>query len=181
MAERLGAGSFLGRTSMRASGASLHVEEAIYGPGLRLPAHEHAHAHLCFVLEGCYEESVENRPQRRSPVDLIWYPPGAVHAERHLEGGRHLLIELGAELVDPLVEHGLPTSVRVLRAPELVAAARRVVLELRRREDAGGLALESGVAELLSGLCRDQRPRRVAEPAWMARVDERLRVDFRTA
>lgn len=179
MAERLGAGTFLGRTSIRAASGALQVQEAAYGAGMRLAAHEHERAHLCFVLEGSYEEAVEGRTRSRAPLDLIWYPAGAVHAEHHRGAGRHLLIELAGELVLPLMEGGLPIDVRARRSPELVATARQVVLELRRCEDTGGLALEALVAELLSGLCSNRRPRGGGEPVWMARVDERLRASYR--
>ena len=127
---------------------------------MSLPRHEHAHAHLCVVLAGSYEERLGQRSLARERLDAVWYPAGVDHAERHGPRGHHLILDVDERHTD-----GLPRDVRALQVPGALGAALRLAASLRDRDADDELDRRALTLELLGAARGPARPRRTA-PAW---------------
>ena len=187
-------GQFFGRRRRHHEAAGFLISESRYAASERLPDHAHRRAHLCFVVSGRYTEQTADGEAGRRPGDLLFYPPGADHAETHHEPGRHLLVELAEPLLDrlrPLPGGRAPLETRGGRARW---TAGRLLGEVGRREEAAALALEGLVLQLLAEVARaradQERPpwvdaarrllrRRIASPPDTAELARRLGLSSR--
>jgi len=64
MSRTLAPGRYLGARQSSYSDSNCYVEEAAYRDGDRLPAHDHAAAHVCYVLAGRYSERFAPKGRR---------------------------------------------------------------------------------------------------------------------
>lgn len=81
------AGVYLGDARRRWQFSRVLLTETTYEGSARLELHAHERAHLCIVLDGCYEETVGRGTDVRTPGMALYLPAGWAHAEHHHRGG----------------------------------------------------------------------------------------------
>jgi AraC family transcriptional regulator len=129
-----------------------------YAPGLRLRRHAHEQAHFCFVVHGTYEEDLCGYRRKRQREDLLFYPPDTPHGEDHPTGSRHLVVEVGQPTWSRANEAcSIAKEPLELRSLHGRAIARRLIGELRRKDDLTQLEIEALVLELLVETARGSR------------------------
>jgi AraC family transcriptional regulator len=166
-------GAYFGSRTHDYEASGFLLAESAYRRSEALPMHSHDNAHFCLVLSGSYTEQLESGEAERRPGDLIFYPAGVDHAERHHSRGRHFMIDLGAAVASRLQsaddqepwtsDHGATR-----------AAATRVFAEFRRARRIGTTTMRDLVDDLVAtAVARElDRPRR---PDWLGDVESRLR------
>ncbi len=170
------ADGFHGRMRCERRTPSARVVLSAYDARTELAAHGHPAAHLCVPLRGRYRERVAGRQVERAPFDVVWYSPGAEHAEVFHEPGVHLLVEL----VAPGHEVRRDPVDTLPGAPVLAGVVR--LLRLATDPSADTLALDDAVADVVARA--DIEPGRREErtpPGWLARVEEAVHDRFREA
>lgn len=171
MSTRLAAGRYLGQAlASPVTAPGLRAVASRYPAGARLSEHEHEHAHLCAVLQGHYEERVGGRTHERRALDVVWYPAGIGHAERHGPNGLHLIVDVDAAA--PLAAE-LPRDVVELGAPALGWSAARLERALRDPDADDELDRRALLLELAAAPLRERTPA-LREPSWMGRVERHL-------
>jgi AraC family transcriptional regulator len=155
------------------------LSETVCAPGLELARHSHEHAGFCVVLQGGFVEHRERKERLYQPSDIIFRPPGALHANHFLSvGGRCLNIEITAESLQRLGERAAVFNCPAdFRGGFLSTLATRLHRELQQTDALSSLAIETLALELLIEAARDVQPLRQA-PRWLARVVELLRERF---
>lgn len=159
----------------------LRCAEALYPPGLRLPRHVHEKPSITVIAAGSLVE-LQGRALRPAACEagaVVLRPSGEPHGNDIGRGG---VVNLELELEPALLErYGLsiarpqvlsPAAARAL-APRL-----RWALALASRERTSALLVEALALELLALVL----PEPLCEPlpaAWLARVHDRIRDDFR--
>lgn len=139
-----------------------------YPSGLHLDRHEHERAHLCLVLSGSYEESLEGRRELRGPMSLVYYPPQCPHAETHRKSGKHLLIEWDDDWARRHDFHGrLPDGPLSIEDSPTVFALLRAYRDWQGSGDNRPSCVDATVAEALGGLARLSNLHWRREPRWM--------------
>jgi AraC family transcriptional regulator len=161
--------------------AGFVVSEGSYPPGMRIRRHDHAHASLCIVLAGGYEEGygVTGKSRRAMPGMVIVHPQGEHHQDTHDAVDTRLLT---AEIETDYLQ-ALGSELRVMddawhRTDFAIAAlAYRLLCEIARDDDVSGLVIESSVFEMLAAL-EKAGPVQDGDATWLRRVRERLEDDF---
>lgn len=179
MGLHLGSGSYLGRTRRARLARHFALVESEYAPRAELAEHAHARPYLCFVLAGEYEEEVCGREFECRPGTVLLHAGERSHHDRFgARGGRCFNVEL-----DPgwLRAH----APRALLADDVWQREPVACWPLLRRLHAGlderamsEPELERELARLLAALARNVEPPEA--PAWLAAVERRLRVGWRT-
>jgi len=152
------------------------ASESTYPARLALPRHSHAHAHLCLVLSGRYEETLAGAREARRPMMLIYYPPDCPHAESHHAPGRHFLVDWDEQWAARVgFDSTLLSRPAVVDPSAAVLAALRAFQLLHRGEAEARLHIEDALISILSEL--DASGPRLARraPKWLAAVMGRLR------
>jgi AraC family transcriptional regulator len=147
---------------------ALRVSEVEVPAGVRLGAHTHAAAQICFVLEGRYLETWPQGVQRLRPGSAFYRPAGQRHANRFgADPALALVVSFAPD--GPASRHALPAHPVPL--PLVRALRDEVRRELARADDGAALALE-GLALLLLGetVRWDGDPR--VEPPWLRHAVE---------
>ncbi|HYS53801.1 MAG TPA: AraC family transcriptional regulator [Thermoanaerobaculia bacterium] len=176
---RLPAGAYFGRTASTFSAPTFQLSESQYEDRQHLPLHSHENAHFCFVVHGTYTEQIDGHRVERRSRDLMFYPAGQPHAERHHDLNRHFLIELTPKIVAIGASACIPLdSVRDLRSAATRVMAGRLYRESSYPDAISGLAAEALLLELLALSGRDVKIRRAGGAAWLRRVEEVLRERF---
>lgn len=180
---KLKAGQFYGKTSQTLLADGFRFTEKAYSLSARLPRHAHELAHFCFVLSGSYSEQIGSREFERAPSALVYYPPEVSHAERHLTGGRHFLVEVDFKGLNKVREYGARLHEPVfLQNPSALVLASRLYEEFLRDDAFSPLALESITTELLISASRaNLRGADRTPPRWLARVKEMLHENYSAA
>lgn len=147
-----------------------------YGPGEKVPRHDHTFSHLCLILRGEVHQRYGDRPAiEGGPGTAFLTPAGEPHANAFGRRGAELLsLCLEKDAADFLRADGVDLSVRDCRpigaASPLVA---RLVAALRA-ERPSALALYGLSLEVLAGVIGKPEP----DPAaWLAAVRERIDAD----
>jgi AraC family transcriptional regulator len=178
MPEKLPAGAFYGQTICAREVTGFRLTECRFVPGTRIPAHEHAAAHICVVMEGQYVESYGRRVRCCTPRTVILHPDGEIHAG-HIspQGARDLAVEVLPQRLTKIVQ-----DLRVLHEPAEFSGgvpARcglRLYKEFCMKDTASGLAIEAAIIELLVESARVQmRQQPGSPPPWLRRIHDRLR------
>lgn len=153
--------------------SGLRLLEAVHDPGQCIHPHAHSKATLLLSLGGEFSESVEGRPYGIQPLEVLWKPGGAVHANRYPLGARSFVIELDAEAL-ALADDDDRSWEDVWHGRDVPAA---ICLALYRRvfggEEPLAVDLEEAVVRLLEHI-RGKRLEDRAAPARIRRVRDRL-------
>jgi AraC family transcriptional regulator len=158
-------------------GGGMRVREALFAPEATLPAHDHGHGYLCFVLGGAFAER-SGRNETYATAGAVYYlPAGATHTNRFSRRGAHCLrIE-----IDPSATSLLGPDREAFEEPWFQSGGPRswMSLQLYHRAIEGCLGedeLTSYLAGMLPGE-RNAKPRKTGKrnsPSWLQRVRESL-------
>jgi AraC-like DNA-binding protein len=137
---------------------------------------------VTLVLRGAFEERFGHRPLECQRNGLLIKPPGEAHTNRYSrDGARSLLIHVP---VSALVRFG--KAARVYDSVRYFAygAANRLAIcaarEIGEGDDAGALAAEGLLLEMLAAVLRRSYPHANARDAWLRRAIDFLHAHFRT-
>lgn len=171
----------LGRTNygspqqLRSIGGMLVSTTRYAGDG-NLPLHEHDEAYLCLVAGGSYVQQASGRAADCETGLLLVHPEGHRHANRFSpQGARCLSIFPSHEFAASEGMQRLLGDHRALTLSEAPRLLARIERELAATDDAAPLALQSAIFELIALACRSGKDEQ--QPAWLARVLERLHDD----
>ena len=179
MSRTLAPGRYLGDRQSSYSDANCYIEESAYRDGDRLPVHDHAAPHICYVLSGRYSERFGRAWVDRQPFDLLYHPAHVAHAERHHGPGRHLLVEIDPRVLRRCAEAGsLPADPVRFRSRSSSRIVGRIRDELKNRDSFASLVVEGLLLELVAEIGRAPGPGRRSRPPWLPRVVECLREDL---
>jgi len=142
-----------------------------YDAGTRLRRHYHAQTYLCVVLGGRFEERCGHDDWECASGTLIFNPCAEPHQDRFGPAVQCINIEPTADWLTAVRDgNPLPDRPVYVRSPATVHGARRLAAEMRRRDEASILCIETLVLELVQELARlsiraasDSRPRWLAD------------------
>ena len=177
MVPLLAPGRFCGRAVRRAHAGSFLLEETGYRPRQRLEAHAHERALLCVVLEGSWRERSGGAPAECVPLDVLYRPPGEVHAQEFGERpARCFSLEIAPEVTARYADHTRALGQRLGGAASplqpLVARLRRELLE---GDALSPLAVEGLWLEIVATAGRARPGRGADRPGWLPRALDYLR------
>lgn len=177
MSRTLAPGRFLGDRQSSYVDSNCYIEESAYRDGDRLPVHDHAVPHVCYVLAGRYSERFCRSWIDREPYDVLFYPAHVAHSERHHGPGRHLLVQIDAPMLLRWEEAGtLPSSPVRFRSHTSAVIVGKIRREIRSGDGFSSLVVEGLLLELIAEIGRVGQP---AGPArWHKRVLELLHDDL---
>jgi len=154
---------------------------ADFPPSLHLPRHAHAQPTLAVILSGRFRKQLATDVQEAVPGSLITEPAGERHANWFgPEGARVVLLQpLEVEEDGEIPWRTLFGRPRAAADAGCTALAWRMARELTAPDDLSLLALEGLTLELLVSAARGSSVEPTNHPPrWLARVEERLRVEF---
>jgi AraC family transcriptional regulator len=152
---------------------AVRVEDVEVPAGVRLAGHGHDAPHLCFLMDGEFEERHLGRWRTMSPGTLRSSPAGDEHDLVFRARSRCLLVFIHG--APGGITPQLPAERRFHSAPRIQSLAQAVSRSLTRPRDASPLALEAQVLELLAAALLPQRRRGAAvPPRWLTRVRDRI-------
>jgi AraC family transcriptional regulator len=182
MSGTLDNGAFYGGVRAERAVGGLTLAETGYGPGFRVPPHDHAHPFFCLSLRGSFSERFERTRWKATPSTIFYHPAGAEHAEEFgEEGGRLFNIQLGPDWLARLGEYDIRPLQRQLRSTggRMTRIAVGILREFRTGDPASRLAIDGLVLALLGLVVRggEEPPGRLrgARPGWLDRVEALLR------
>jgi AraC family transcriptional regulator len=181
--DRLGAGSYFGRTLRRRVADGLILTETRYPAGLKLPRHAHAQPYFCLVLAGSFMESDASNARECRPADCLVHRAGSTHSDAfHRRGARCFNVELAPEWMTRVGPHKWqaegPTTVAGDAATWLVG---QIYREFRLMDSCSPMALEGLVLALLAEAIRgSKRPVARGLPPWLARARDLIDDCFAT-
>lgn len=155
-------------------------------PGFRAPAHEHARAFFCILLDGALEYRTRRGANGLRPLLNVFYPAGTVHsAVAGGRGARIVTLEVLPEWTRRAEDYlSLPEVPTPLELEDGAFAAGRLLRELDAPEPCSQVAVEGLALELLAAASRAARPgggaacRRRTPPSWVRRAEEQLHERF---
>jgi AraC family transcriptional regulator len=165
----LAPGSYFGRCDRTRRAGTLVLRRTVYGALEEVPAHAHAEAYLCLVLAGAFRERSRRGELEVRAGAAVLHPSGETHEDRF---GERPAACLNVALAPGWCELG---PVEALHAPSggVGPLVWKLAREFDEEDDASELSIEGLTLELLAALLRAGRERG-PEPAWLARVAERL-------
>lgn len=154
------------------------VTAGVHGAGSSLPRHEHSRPTLCCVIHGRFTEYVPGHAMDCTTGTVKITPAAEPHWNRFAAcETRGLMIE-----IDPDRFVDRPTVARALVSPlkldggEFAGLARAVLRESAMADDAGAVALEGTLLELIAGVAREAAPRaEPARPRWVSDARDIIR------
>jgi AraC family transcriptional regulator len=155
------------------------IVDASMPAGLCAPLHLHERAYFTLILHGGFEEQYGSRALNVAAGTMNFVPSGTPHRTRS-HGVRFMRMEfpdsvlaLACALAPILEQPALFTH------PMSVSLARRVVAEVRSRDDGWRLVVQGLLIELLGHVVRDESssPAR-RTPRWLRDVREQLDADW---
>lgn len=156
------------------------VTSGVHPAGTALPRHEHARPTLCCVLRGRFTEYVPGRAMDCTTGTVKVTPAAEPHWNRFDAcETRGLMIEIDpSRFADrPMVARALESRLK-LDGGEFDGLARAVLRESAEPDDAGVVALEGTLLELLAGIAREASPRPGhAQPRWLSEAREIIRAE----
>jgi AraC family transcriptional regulator len=135
--------------------AGFRLFEVEYRASLDLRPHFHPHGHLIYVIDGVYAETAAAGTIELAAKSLYYLAPGHPHSNRFKSGARCLVIEIAPPILARLKE-----TAKTLDKPGEVHGpvaswlAERLYEEFQRPQEAGGLALEGILLELMAETAR---------------------------
>lgn len=154
------------------------VTAGVHSAGARLPRHEHARPTLCCVIRGRFTEYVAGRSMDCVSGTVKMTPAAEPHWNHFAAcETRGLMIEIDPDrFADrPMVARALGSRLKV-DGGEFDRLALAVLRETVLADDAGAVALEGTLLELIAGVAREAAPRAErALPGWLAEAREIIR------
>lgn len=158
----------------------LQATEAWWKPGRQLEEHSHPLTGFLVVLSGGFTVDFSGTRRDCPPATVLIEPARIPHANRiAVSGARALVVQLDLPKLQWIDDcRGLLTSVQHLRNGAIAALAEGLVQEMRVRDGASALAVESQVLEMLAAAIRTPPPRESSPPPWLRRAHELLHDRF---
>ena len=157
------------------------VTDAWFGGRDTLPAHHHDRTVVGVTMSGEWDSVIGRRTLVNHAGVVHTEPAGETHTNHFGPHGTHVLIvqpdPKASDLLEPCstllkeVHRLIPDDARTL--------AGRLIAELASPDDLSLLAIEAGCLDLLVTASRNSPSRERQRPAWIVRVDEYLRANFR--
>ncbi len=159
---------------------NLKIDEALYPPARKQPRHTHLFASFSFVSSGSYLENFGKKTYSRQPSTVIFHPPHESHAVDFGSGARILSVHFSFEKLACIREQSVvldsPMSCRTETTAWLGA---RLGQELRRADEASGLAIEGLVLEMLAEATRSKISGSEKDfPQWLKEAKDFLHDNF---
>ena len=158
------------------------LTEACYDAGQTLPSHAHRLPVLSFILRGSVREQRGSGYENCGSLGLVAIPAGEPHAESFpASGSRCLIIEVSDERAEFIRTFSSILDQHSYRNDLPVAGlGLQTYREFRERDDVAPLAIE-GLLLQMAAVTSRRAPRAsvTGEPAWLRRVRDRIRAEFR--
>jgi AraC family transcriptional regulator len=165
-----------GRSLRRLETPGLCLVETLHPRGLATPFHEHEHACLNFVLDGCYREDLGRGLGAFGPQWVGFRPAGERHRNDFREGwARALLVELRSPELAPEHPLGGPSWTR---DPAAAALGLRIWHELAGPDELSPLSIEEWSLALFERAARANETAGLGS-ARVRRVEELLHAGWR--
>ena len=139
--------------------------------------HQHENDHVTVVLMGSYHEKIRDRSSEHRSGCMLFYPAGEVHSQQFGQAGSSAFIfrpKLG--WIELLTSEAVP-----LREAPFISSgmngrlAKRLLLEMQRRDAFSPLIVEGILLELLAAFSRAYREKRPIVPSlWIKECREML-------
>ena len=170
-----------GKHLLTQEAGAFSVTETVHRAGLELAPHEHAHACLHVVLDGCYREATRSGSRSFGPGTTLFKPAGERHWNAFDRGdSRSLRLELKGAALTEVGALPHPPQDRV-RDPRLAGIADRIRSEMRDGDDLSAFAIESLGLELVTEFWRSARRRRTSSHELAERCADVLQGSFRSS
>lgn len=160
----------------------LKVASVRFEPDRVLERHTHERPTVGIMLRGSFDLAFRRHELDCTPFTLFTEPGGEVHANHMGTAGAHVLAiqpDPRLEVFEPCLP--LVDGIHHLRDGAVCALARRLAMELENPDDLTSLAVRGLALDALASASRRLRGRgdERRPPPWLARVEERLRDEFR--
>ncbi len=176
----LQAGQFYGDVAQRQRRQGLVLTTLNHQTARKIPAHSHALAFFCLLLDGDYREQCGRNIIQYQPFTLVFHPPGLHHwDEIGPRGGRFFSVEAEHRWLERLHDYSRaldPTP--DVHGGEVLWLAMRLYQEHRLGDAGSSLTIESLAAEMLAAALRARIPEEKHAPAWLGRVVDYLHAEF---
>ena len=160
---------------------SFLVTDAWFAGKDTLPPHHHDRTVVGVTISGEWDSVVGSRTLSNRGGVLHTEPAGDTHSNHFGPQGTHVFIvqpdPAATELLEPC--RALLTQVHQLVPEGARTLAGRLVRELSCPDDLSSMALEAGCLELLATASRLTLHRTAQHPAWLLRVADYVRAEFR--
>ncbi|MEY2552073.1 MAG: AraC family transcriptional regulator [Verrucomicrobiota bacterium] len=166
---------FHGRTLKNRVLAGFELKEIQHPPGVFVPKHSHANAHIGFILNGGFTESFTRKTLECRPLSVSYIPPALSHTDDFRNGVHCFVLEISPARLAEV------RGLAALEEPVFVNGGRAAWLaltmygEAQTSDAASLLALEGLGLEILAELARiNAEPPETKTPRWLERGRELL-------
>lgn len=151
----------------------------VHRPHEMIPAHRHQDEYQwCLVLASGFEEISGSREENCGPGSLLVRPPDCVHADRFAATpGLCLNLFPRRPWLEAQRFGALSDTYIHQRTRCALALGQAIARELRMADAAAPVAIESMLAELLTGLMRVDGFARAGHPRWLAAALDRIEAE----
>ena len=157
------------------------VTDAWFGGKDALPPHHHDRTVVGVTISGDWDSVVGRRILTNHAGVVHTEPAGETHSNHFGTRGTHVLIvqpdPAASDLLQPC--RTLLTEVHQLVPEGVRTLAGRLIRELEYPDDLSSMAIEAGCLDLVSSASRLTRNRGPELPAWLLRVADFVRAEFR--
>lgn len=181
MSVLLAPGKYYGETLRSAKLSSFELSERVYSPGYRTPKHTHKQALFCFVMQGNYTETYGSQMRECHSSNLLFHPPGELHAEYfHESGGRSFIVEIAPAWLNRVREcFPIAEASAGFQGPTFELLARKLYREFVTRDEASSLIIEGLMMEMLGETVRYQAVKdHHPSPRWLRQAKDLLHERF---
>lgn len=179
MSNNLKAGEFYGKVSQKRQVSSSTLSELVHRSAVSLPAHSHEHAFFTLLLDGSYAETYHRKSFSYRPMTIWWHPSGVFHKDEvGCTGGRFFTVEIQPKSLENLRHLAKIPDDFFEKNTSLVWLACRLFHEFKNWQVCSELVAEGITLEMLAHSARKSVTHEKQEPAWLARVVERLNDEF---
>ena len=180
MNRRLEQGNYYGKVRRQQEFPGVKMTETAYTPNEILPKHYHENPYFCFVLNGNFDESSENKKKRFGRYSILFHPEGDVHSDEFLDSEAGCFnIEINGgfkkEVKEILKNTDIPIS---LHCTEHSLTLSKIYKEFRNFDDFSPLAIEGLMLEFLAGVFRLASNNNHYQPGWLKQVKEIIHERF---